>query len=140
MTGVQTCALPISILVEGGRGGRLLVDTAGDPGRLLVALDARIPPWDRRLDAVVVTHPHEDHAGGLPLLLERYRIAHLYGNGRRSEGLTARAIAVGARALWLQLGVVHEEAALRARDAGLLVVMDRCPAIELRRLFREATA
>jgi hypothetical protein len=45
------------------------------------------------------------------------------------------AVAAGARILWLQLGVVDEEAALRARDAGMTVVMDRCPAIEYRRLF-----
>ncbi len=47
------------------------------------------------------------------------------------------AIAVGASAVWMQLGIVHEEAAAKARAAGIDVVMDRCTAIELRALLND---
>jgi predicted CoA-binding protein len=58
---------------------------------------------------------------------------------RRSEFVGAHvdeAIEVGAKAVWMQLGVIDEVAAQRATDAGMLVVMDRCPAIDHPRMSR----
>src|SRR5512147_772011 len=55
---------------------------------------------------------------------------------RKSEfvpGIVEQAIGIHARALWLQVGVIHREAAQRAHLAGLIVVMDRCIKVEHRR-------
>ena len=56
---------------------------------------------------------------------------------RRSEEVPAiveEAIKIGAKVVWMQEGVINEEAAARAREAGLLVVMDRCMLKEHRKL------
>ena len=61
---------------------------------------------------------------------------------RRSEfvpPVVESAVAIGARAVWLQEGVIHEEAAARAREAGLVVVMDRCILKEHARRFAQPT-
>ena len=61
------------LLVTPG-GERMLVD--GGPGKsgVLAGLGRRWPPWDRRLDLVVLSHPDADHVGGLAAVLERYRV------------------------------------------------------------------
>ena len=75
-----------AILIEGADGGRLLVDGGPNPDRLLVVLDRHLPPWDRRIDAVILSHPHEDHVAGLALLLDRYRVRRVFEPGMRGQG------------------------------------------------------
>ena len=81
-----------AILVEAADGSRLLVDGGADPDLLVRRLDERIPIWDRRIDLVVLTHPHEDHAGGLAGLVPRYRVGRIAETGVTGEGAGVREL------------------------------------------------
>jgi predicted CoA-binding protein len=67
-------------------------------------------------------------------LPESVEVVDIFRRADKAGAHVEEAIEIGARAVWMQLGVIDEAAAQRALDAGLLVVMDRCPAIELPRL------
>ncbi len=71
----------------------------------------------------------------LKSLPERVDVVDIFQKPDRVPALVEDAIEIGARVVWMQIGIVHEEAAQRARDAGLEVVMNRCMKIEYARLF-----
>ena len=93
----------------------------------------RIVPVNPMIDEVLGERSYPD-LEAVPFPVE---LIDVFRRSQEVPPVAEQAIRVGAVALWLQLGVIHHEAAARAAEHGLDVVMDRCTAIEHRALVRQ---
>ena len=87
---------------------------------------------------IIPVHPKAESVHGelgyksLTEIPESVDVVDCFVNSQLVGSVVDEAIAIGAKAVWLQLDVIDEAAIERAQAAGLLTVMDRCPAIEYR--------
>ena len=93
---------------------------------------------------IIPVNPHADQILGeqvyrtLADIPEQVGLVDVFRPSEQTSDIARQAVAAGATALWLQLGIVSAEARAIAEDAGLLYVEDRCLIIEQRRLHLEA--
>lgn len=91
---------------------------------------------------VYLVNPNETEIFGMPVydsvvdLPEQVDIVDIFRLPQLVPPIVDDAIAAGAKVVWMQMGIVNEEAAAKARAAGLDVVMDRCTKVEHRKLLR----
>ena len=91
-----------AILIDGPHGHRILVDGGPSGETITAALGRRLPFDDRRLDMIMLTHPEQDHLGGLPEVIEQYDVRSVLANSLEGDsgayhawrnGLEARGVA-----------------------------------------------
>jgi len=115
-----------------------LVGASDNPGRasfgvmrFLQGQGFRVIPVNPRITG---EHVHGEYVWReLAQIGEPIDLVDIFRNSADAAAAVDDAIAVGAKAVWMQLGVINEEAAAKAEAAGLKVVMDRCPKIEFAR-------
>ena len=119
--------------------------------RTIAVVGASAKPWrdsnnisefllQRGYDVIPVNPNYEEVLGkkcypslqAVPVTVD---LVDVFRNPDEVEEIVESAIEINARAIWLQLGVVHIGAAQKAEQAGLTVVMDRCIAVDYRRLI-----
>jgi len=101
--------------------------------RFLLGAGYRVVPVNPAMDSCLGQRCYPDLASAAAEA-RPIEVVDIFRRSSLAGAHVDEAISIGARAVWMQLGVVDEEAAERAREAGLLVVMDRCPAIDYPRL------
>lgn len=97
--------------------------------RYLQAQGYKIIPVNPRAEEVLGEKSYPDLAS----VPDTVDVVDIFRRAEHVPAIVEAAIAKGARAVWMQEGIVHQEAAARAREAGLAVVMDRCMYKEHRR-------
>ncbi|MGW3349753.1 CoA-binding protein [Nonomuraea rubra] len=100
--------------------------TAYDQAGLLKSRGRRVIPVHPAAETVL----GEPGYASLAEVPDKVDVVAVYRRSEHAGQVIDEAIAIGAGAVWLPLGVIDEAAALRALDAGLDVVMDRCPGVE----------
>ena len=90
----------------------------------------RIVPVNPRADTILGEKSYPDLAS----IPEKVDVVDIFRRSDDVPPVVDQAIDIGAKAVWMQLGIVNEDAAVKAREAGLGVVMDRCMLVEHRNL------
>ena len=121
-----------------------VVGLSGDPSRTAYSIAALLQERGKR---IVPIHPSFADSGAAPVLGEEgyatlaevpfaIDVVDVFRRSEAAGEFADQAVAVGAKGVWFQLGVVDEAAFDRTRAAGLAMVMDTCPAIEWRKRGR----
>ena len=113
-----------------------VVGLSGDPSRTAYSIAALLQQRGKR---IVPIHPDaptvlgEQGYAALADVPFPVDVVDVFRRSEQAGPFADQAVAVGARGVWFQLGVVDEDAFARTREAGVAMVMDTCPAIEWRK-------
>ena len=113
-----------------------VVGLSGDPSRTAYSIAALLQQRGKR---IVPIHPDaptvlgEQGYAALADVPFPVDVVDVFRRSEQAGPFADQAVAIGARGVWFQLGVVDEDAFARTREAGVAMVMDTCPAIEWRK-------